>query len=113
MARLPSPSDPPIPRMVVILVGLAASFLVVAGLRGLSDIVGPTFLALVLTIAAQPIRAAAERRGIPGWIGGMAALREFASRQGREEELLKQYEGNAAQNRLAIEQLRQESQQPR
>jgi chromosome segregation ATPase len=39
------------------------------------------------------------------------ALREFASRQGREEELLKQYEGNAAQNRLAIEQLRQESQQ--
>jgi predicted PurR-regulated permease PerM len=28
----------------------------------------------VLTIAAQPIRAAAERRGIPGWIGGMSAL---------------------------------------
>lgn len=39
------------------------------------------------------------------------ALREIASRQGREEELLKQYEGNAAQNRLAIEQLRQEGQQ--
>jgi chromosome segregation ATPase len=39
------------------------------------------------------------------------ALREFSSRQVREEELLKQYEGNAAQNKLAIEQLRQESQQ--
>ncbi|MDF3043195.1 MAG: hypothetical protein K0Q71_5901 [Thermomicrobiales bacterium] len=39
------------------------------------------------------------------------ALREIASRQGREEDLLKQYEGNAAQNKLAIEQLRQESQQ--
>lgn len=39
------------------------------------------------------------------------ALREIASRQVREEELLKQYEGSAAQNRLGIEQLRQESQQ--
>lgn len=39
------------------------------------------------------------------------ALREIASRQVREEELLKQYEGSAAQNRLGIDQLRQESQQ--
>lgn len=39
------------------------------------------------------------------------ALREISSRHGREEELLKQYEANAAQNRLAIEQMRQESQQ--
>lgn len=39
------------------------------------------------------------------------ALREITSRHGREEELLKQYEANAAQNRLAIEQMRQEAQQ--
>ena len=39
------------------------------------------------------------------------ALREITSRHGREEELLKQYEANAAQNRLAIEQIRQEAQQ--
>jgi chromosome segregation ATPase len=36
------------------------------------------------------------------------ALRELISRQARGEELLKQHEGGAAQNRLAIEALRQE-----
>jgi chromosome segregation ATPase len=39
------------------------------------------------------------------------AMREVLSRQGREEELLKHYESASAQNRIAIEQLRQESQQ--
>jgi chromosome segregation ATPase len=39
------------------------------------------------------------------------AMREVLSRQGREEELLKHYESATAQNRLAIEQLRQEMQQ--
>jgi chromosome segregation ATPase len=39
------------------------------------------------------------------------AMREVLSRQGREEELLKHYESATAQNRIAIEQLRQESHQ--
>ncbi|MBL8126911.1 MAG: hypothetical protein U0Z70_05655 [Thermomicrobiales bacterium] len=39
------------------------------------------------------------------------AMREVLSRQGREEELLKHYESATAQNRLAIEQARQEMQQ--
>lgn len=39
------------------------------------------------------------------------AMREVLSRQGREEELLKHYESATAQNRLAIDQLRQEWQQ--
>src|SRR5215217_4872273 len=39
------------------------------------------------------------------------AIREVLSRQGREEELFKHYESATAQNRIAIEQLRQESQQ--
>jgi chromosome segregation ATPase len=39
------------------------------------------------------------------------AMREVLSRQGREEELLKHYESATAQNRLAIEQVRQEMQQ--
>jgi chromosome segregation ATPase len=38
-------------------------------------------------------------------------MREVLSRQGREEELLKHYESATAQNRLAIEQARQEMQQ--
>jgi len=36
------------------------------------------------------------------------AMREVLSRQNREEELLKHYEGSAAQNRLAIDQFKQE-----
>jgi chromosome segregation ATPase len=39
------------------------------------------------------------------------AMREVLSRRGREEELLKHYESATAQNRIAIEQLRQETQQ--
>ncbi len=39
------------------------------------------------------------------------ALRELISRQGRGDEALKQYEGTAAQNRLALEALRQEAAQ--
>ena len=39
------------------------------------------------------------------------AMREVLSRQGREEELFKHYESATAQNRIAIDQLRQESQQ--
>lgn len=39
------------------------------------------------------------------------AMREVLSRQGREEELLKHYESATAQNRMAIEQLRQDGQQ--
>lgn len=39
------------------------------------------------------------------------ALRELASRQVRIEETVKQYEGGAAQNRLSLDQLRQETQQ--
>ncbi|MBW3632702.1 MAG: hypothetical protein KY456_06715 [Chloroflexi bacterium] len=38
-------------------------------------------------------------------------MREVLSRQGREEELFKHYESATAQNRIAIDQLRQESQQ--
>lgn len=40
-----------------------------------------------------------------------SALRELASRQVRIEETVKQYEGGAAQNRLGLEQIRQETQQ--
>ena len=36
------------------------------------------------------------------------ALRELTGRQGREEEQRKQYEGSAAQNRMAIDQFKQE-----
>src|SRR3954447_24576840 len=39
------------------------------------------------------------------------AVRELVTRRGRDEELLRHYESAAAQNRMAIDQLRQETQQ--
>jgi AI-2 transport protein TqsA len=71
----PVTSRPPaFPRPVLVIVGLAGAFVVVAGLRELSDILGPAFLALVLTVAAQPIRPWLVRRGLPTWVGTVLAL---------------------------------------
>jgi predicted PurR-regulated permease PerM len=63
-----------LPRGVLILVGFAATVVVVAGIRSVADIVGPVFLALVLTISAIPIRGMLMRRGVPRWAGTSAAI---------------------------------------
>lgn len=65
---------PELPRLVVIVLGLAAATVVVVGLRQLSGIVGPTFLALVLVLGTQPLRLALERRGVPGWVAATASI---------------------------------------
>ena len=65
---------PPVPRPILVILGLAGVFIVVAGLRSLSDIVGPAFLALVLTVAAAPLRPWAARRGLPAWVGSVLAI---------------------------------------
>ncbi|WP_330474922.1 AI-2E family transporter [Terrabacter sp. C0L_2] len=62
------------PRGVLILVALAAGFVVAFGIRLASGIVGPLFLALVLTIAAFPVRNALVRRGVPPWLGTVAVI---------------------------------------
>lgn len=63
-----------LPRGVLILVGLAAVVIVVAGIRRVADIIGPVFLALVFTISALPIRGMLMRRGVPRWAGTLAAI---------------------------------------
>lgn len=63
-----------LPRGVLILVGLAAATVTIAGLRSIADILGPAFLALVLTIAATPIRGILTRRGVPWWLGTLVAI---------------------------------------
>ena len=67
-------AQPSVPRPVLVIVGLAGVFIVVAGLRSLSDIIGPGFLALVLTVAAQPLRPWSARRGLPAWVGSVLAV---------------------------------------
>ena len=63
-----------LPRGVVVLLGAAGAVLTTAGLRGTSEIVGPVFLALVLTIAVSPLRRLLVRRGLPVWIAALVAL---------------------------------------
>ncbi|MEV0288012.1 MULTISPECIES: AI-2E family transporter [unclassified Kribbella] len=63
-----------LPRGVVVLLGTSGAVLTAAGLRGFSDIAGPVFLALVLTIAVSPLRRLLVRRGVKGWIAALISL---------------------------------------
>jgi AI-2 transport protein TqsA len=59
----------PIPRGLHVLLGLAAAVIAVAGIRAGSGIIGPTVLALVLTIVVHPLRTYAARFRLPPWAG--------------------------------------------
>jgi predicted PurR-regulated permease PerM len=63
-----------LPRGVLILLGLATATVTIAGLRSIAGIAGPVFLALVLTIAASPVRDQLTRRGLPRWFGTLATI---------------------------------------
>jgi AI-2 transport protein TqsA len=58
---------PVLPRGLLVLLGAAASVIVVAGLKSISELVAPAFLALVLTIGVHPMRGWLVRRRLPGW----------------------------------------------
>ncbi|MFC9665136.1 AI-2E family transporter [Nocardia sp. NPDC127606] len=63
-----------IPRGLIVLLSLGAGVVTIGGLKAFSGIVGPVFLALMLTIAVQPIQSWARRKGWPAWLGMAAAL---------------------------------------
>ena len=56
-----------------LLLGVAAFTIVLAGVRSVSDIVGPVFMALVITITLHPVRVRLERR-LPGWATSILML---------------------------------------
>ncbi|MFF5036842.1 AI-2E family transporter [Nocardia salmonicida] len=68
------PAEWSIPRGLIVLLSLAAMVVTIAGLEAFSGVVGPVFLALMLTIAVQPIQTWALRKGWPAWLGMAAAL---------------------------------------
>ncbi|MEU8225708.1 AI-2E family transporter [Kribbella sp. NPDC048915] len=73
--RIPEPTPSwALPRGVVVLLGTAGAVLTVIGLRGFSHIVGPVFLALVLTIAASPLRRLLVRHGVKLWLAVLLSL---------------------------------------
>jgi AI-2 transport protein TqsA len=68
----PPSSALPLPRGLLIVLGLAATVIVIAGMKAAAGLIGPFFLALVLTIAAHPVGMALRRRGLPSWVGTVA-----------------------------------------
>lgn len=58
----------------MILLGLAAAVIGVAGIRGFAGTLGPTFLALILVVTVQPAQSWLRRHGAPGWLGVVALL---------------------------------------
>ena len=56
------------------LLGAAGAVVVVAGLRACAGIVGPVFLALVLTVAAAPLGWWLRRAGLPSWLATLLTL---------------------------------------
>src|SRR5690606_4834349 len=63
-----------IPRGLIVLLAIAAAVIAVAGAKAFAGIIGPVFLALMLTIAVQPVQVWARKRGWPGWLGMVGAL---------------------------------------
>jgi AI-2 transport protein TqsA len=59
---------PVLPRALVMLVGSASAFLVLAGLYFTAWLVGPVFLALIIVIAISPVQCWLRRRGWPAWL---------------------------------------------
>ncbi|WP_123661842.1 AI-2E family transporter [Actinocorallia herbida] len=59
---------------LLVLLGLAASAIVLTFLQASSGWVGPAVLALLLTIAAQPIRSWLVRLGAPDWVRFLVPL---------------------------------------
>jgi AI-2 transport protein TqsA len=55
-------------RLVIYLVGAAAIFVILFGIRGSASILNPIFLAVVITITVLPIPGWLTRRSVPGWL---------------------------------------------
>jgi predicted PurR-regulated permease PerM len=68
-----------LPRWLLVLMGTAAATITIAGLMGAADLIGPVFLALVLTIAVHPLRRWLQGHHLPGWLATLVmALTVYA-----------------------------------
>jgi AI-2 transport protein TqsA len=63
-----------LPRGLIILLGVAAALVAALGIREFNQILGPVFLALVLSIAVHPVRRIADRYRLPAWLGIILSL---------------------------------------
>jgi AI-2 transport protein TqsA len=63
-----------LPRALVMLLGIAAAVIAVAGIKAIAWLVGPVFLALIIVIAAAPVQRWLRARGWPGWVATLALV---------------------------------------
>ncbi len=70
----PATGRAPLPRAVLILIGLAAATITAGGMRAISGFLAPTILALVLMITVYPIRTWLERKGVPAWLSALVTI---------------------------------------
>ncbi|WP_250885341.1 AI-2E family transporter [Rhodococcus erythropolis] len=63
-----------LPRGLIVLLGLTGLVVTVTGIRAFSGIVGPVFLALMLTVAVHPLPEWLRRKGLPRWLSTLLAL---------------------------------------
>jgi AI-2 transport protein TqsA len=62
------------PRWLLILAGIAAATIAVAGLRAVAWLVAPVFLALVVVVALAPVQGWLRRHGAPQWLATTVLL---------------------------------------
>lgn len=63
-----------LPRIALVLLVAASLTITLGGARAIADIIGPTVLALVLTITVHPVRRALVRRGMAEWLVSLIAV---------------------------------------
>ena len=63
-----------LPRGLIVLLSAASAVLVVAGARAASEIIGPLFLAIVITIAISPVGRYLRRHGWPPWASTLVSI---------------------------------------
>ncbi len=68
------PRLPGLPRLAMVAIVGGSLVLVLAGARATAGIIGPAFLALVLTITVHPLRRALVRRNVPEWVVAVAVV---------------------------------------
>jgi len=66
--------DPARPFAMTLLVGVAALTIGLAGIRSIADIVGPVFLALVITVTLHPLRLWLERHRLKESLASLVML---------------------------------------
>jgi AI-2 transport protein TqsA len=63
-----------LPRGVLVLLGSACLVVVVGGMRAVAELVGPVFLALMLTVTVSPVTGWLRRRGTPVWLAATTTV---------------------------------------